>query len=374
MKHINKDIEFATIKSKKYKRLVEDECNVHHFITFRYMIPFRIPVSNGSIFHIENFMFHCIQKTYPFYGLNDGFGVPEIKNTVLEVTNVLKIRKYKKYKNEVKKFDIDEKELTKIFDKQLELLNDFLENIIIYAQYHSLYNVDKSSLLGQPVFKQYTWDGKKFKIDDTNMFIIKLFDKIVGDTLTDLKIKEIDNIMNNFYSIKNHSLKQATIFFRKGERFLFNYDFNSSIVNNQTGFEVFIVLFVKKYYEITKIKNETQIINVLESGFKNIFKDHFLKTLYNISSDLNEEIEEISKYYLEECYNLRNEIVHAGKVYSEKEAKQFKDCVSDFIYIINQKLKKEKNDEFAKWFSSISINKEKRDIHEILEYYKEKNS
>lgn len=133
--------------------------------------------------------------------------------------------------------------------------------------------------------------------------------------------------MNNFYSIKNHPLKQATLFFRKGERFFFNYDFNSSIVNNQTGFEVFIVLFVKKYYEITKIKNETQIINVLVSGFKNIFKDHFLKTLYNISSDQNEEIEEIEKYYLEECYKLRNEIVHAGKVYSEKEAKQFKDCV-----------------------------------------------
>lgn len=363
-----------TIKSNKYKRLIENECDVYHFITFRYMLPFRIPVPNGSIFHINDFMFICIQKTYPFYGLKDGFGVPEIKNTVIEVTNVLKIRKYKKNKNKVKKYEVKEKELTKIFDNQLEILNDFLENIIIYAQYHSLHKVDKSSLLGQPVFKQYIWDGDNLRIDDTNIFIIKLFDKIVGDTLTDLKRKEIDDVMNNFYSIKNHPLKQATLFFRKGERFFFNYDFNSSIVNNQTGFEVFIFLFVKKYYEITKIKNETQIINVLESGFKNIFKDHFLKTLYNISSDLNEEIEEISKYYLEECYNLRNEIVHAGKVYSEKEAQQFKDCVNDFIYIVNQKLKKEKNNQFSKWFSSVSINKEKRDIYEILEYYKEKNS
>lgn len=87
-----------TIKSNKYKRLIENECDVYHFITFRYMLPFRIPVPNGSIFHINDFMFICIQKTYPFYGLKDGFGVPEIKNTVIEVTNVLKIRKYKKTK------------------------------------------------------------------------------------------------------------------------------------------------------------------------------------------------------------------------------------------------------------------------------------
>lgn len=98
MKNINKNPEFTTIKSQKYKRLIEDECNIHHFITFRYMLPFRIPVPNGSIFHINDFMFIYIQKTYPFYGLKDGFGVPEIKNTVIEVTNALKIKNYKKNK------------------------------------------------------------------------------------------------------------------------------------------------------------------------------------------------------------------------------------------------------------------------------------
>ncbi len=366
-----------TIRKRRYKQFKMDDKKKYFYITFRYMLPFKLPLPNMSSFNLEKTMIFCIQRKYPFYGLNEGIGHPDLQRTIVEVTTQYEVKSYNKSHVALKpaKKNIDDKRMTEVFDDQLKILNTFIEMISMKYQYHNIYSINKGLILGIPMCTIFSVYGDELIDNHNSIFLLKVEDKLFGDELHDLKNYEIDELIDNYEVIKMHPLRQMTFYKRKAERFLFNHDYNSAIANCQTSFEVFITFFVKHYYELLTLKDNEKINNIINSGnFKNIYKQHFLVALYDISTDYNDVLKEIFDYYDENCYQMRNDIVHKGVTFNSYDANTFNDVVGNIIYVINEKLKLVKNNKFASFYSRCSINQHERDINQIWEFYKKLNN
>lgn len=62
-----------TLEEQKWRTLLKEN-ELNYFITFRYMLPFRLPVEEKQVVKLKNMLFIPHHKEYEHYALKDGIG------------------------------------------------------------------------------------------------------------------------------------------------------------------------------------------------------------------------------------------------------------------------------------------------------------
>lgn len=351
-----KEMKFNIINNNKYEIYLEENEKVH-LIFYKYMLPFRLPIPNGGTINIKGILYTIYNKEYKHYSLQDGFAKLPIKRSIVEaVVKTNKKEKIKQIKNnkEIKK---QQKTISEIFEKQLRTLNEFIEIIIAKHKPLNIYPVHYGKLIGSIFYQLHKYDGKLTKETPINMLSLLSYSGVDVDDYQTLEGNEIQNLLNGHEQYKNHVTKTAALAGVRGERALHLYDYNSAIVQYNTMFEVIIATFVKTYYEFMSDYTNRKINNIINyTGFKNLIDDHFLKKIKVLKVRDYFEIEKCIKEYLAKEYLYRNKIVHAGKVFSEKEALAVREKVYDLSALLNHNINNANKNEFVDFYNSNNRN------------------
>lgn len=349
-----KEMKFNIINNNKYEIYLEENEKVH-LIFYKYMLPFRLPIPNGGTININGILFAVYNKEYTHYSLQDGFAILPIKRTVIEaVVKINKKEKIKQIKND-KVIKKQQKTISEIFEKQLRTLNEFIEIIIAKHKPLNIYPVHYGKLVGSIFYQLHKYDGKL--TEETPINILSLLSYSGVDDYQTLKVDEIQDLLNGYDSYKKHVSRIATLAGAKGERALHLYDYNSAIVQYNTMFEVIIATFVKTYYKFLTNYTTEKINNIIiNTGFKNVINDHFLKKLKELQVKDYNEIKKCIDKYLAKEYLYRNKIVHEGEVFFEDEALAVREKVFDLSALLNHNINNANKNDFVDFYNKNNRN------------------
>lgn len=368
---LKKEIQFTT-QTEHYLSQIDglDYSNVK-LVTFKYMLPFRIPVENGLYFvTYENNKKTLIKFTHTIE--KDPFrdtlpiAIDEEKRTVVEITRILTNKSFKRI-TEARSGKLSD-ELTIIFDSLHSILNDFIKIVMMKYQYHNIYVISKGDIVSVPVYQVFKNNNGKVKTYDKKFFLISWPSKIVEDEKSNLNYFELSNIFQNWGVYKNHPTQNYTEKVRMGERYFYKEDYNNSIIYYQTGLEIFITNFCHDYYKITQNLKEDAIQQKLKS-YKNTLNHHFIPAIKKLNIHHKVAIENCIELYYTNYYGMRNKIVHNGKSYNQADCQEFTSIVIDLIRLVVDGVKNSPKNDFSRYFSKYNIISDEIDIDEIRDKY-----
>ncbi|WP_259569072.1 hypothetical protein [Clostridium botulinum] len=357
--------EFITLKNEIYKEINELNGN-SKLISFRYLLPYRVPVKNGEriIFKVNTHKSVLITFTHKELDVSKEILMNEKNYTFVECTSIITKKNYKKMKES--REGRKKEAFSKLFDEQIKVLNNFINIIIMKHQYHNIFVLTLRSILTIPTYIIYENNGN---VIQSSIFLINPLSKVENDQKSTLSYSELKNVILNYNLYLSHPSERYALIMRKGERAFFLSEYNDSIVYIQTSFEIFISDFVKKYYEINKLLDSEKIKDILDCGYKNIINDHLLKIIEKLNLEYKEEIINCFSKYKDDYYPMRNKIVHEGKSYKERDAEEFKEIVSNAVRLITYGMHKATNDSFVSYFTTYNILSEELDIESIKDKY-----
>lgn len=361
--------ELQTIRDELFNQLIESE-NGNYFITFRYMLPFRIPFEDETQILLEKFMFLFLQKEYEYHALSDGFGNLPHFHTVLEVTVKLKRDIYRTIEHDLKRNLEFSKILSDMFDEQLAELNKILNIINGKYKYLSVHSVHRGELIGNASFKTYKL--KQGLVEDDSEFGLltnKLPNLIDEEKYQEVEDTDIKFIEENFSTLGTNPYLNITLIARKGEKAYQLYDFNNAIVHYNTVFEVVIIRFITEGNLMLKMKNEEETENLLKAGFQNLARKHFSDVLDELQLSDAKIIKKIIDKYMDTVYKYRNSIVHKAASYSEKEAFEALKLVRDLIYMINDNMCKAESNPFVDYYTKYNQNSSTKKYDSVKQKY-----
>lgn len=366
-------MKFFTIDKEYYKPFSLSAKNTH-YITFRYMLPFRLPLKSSDAFIIENTMFVPLHKQYEHYGLKDGMAKLPLKRTVIEAT----VKISKKTKRNLIKEDKStrenkrSKELSMVFDKQLEKLNEFIEIIIMKHKVLPLSTVHRGEVIGFAFYRMYDYREEKFfSIRETGMLM--LFNNLEvesGDYAT-LTNREVKDITYNYNALKNHPYKGIILTARAGERAFHYFDYNLTIVEFNTMFELLISSIVRDYYLMMNLKTKEKVNNIIsDNGIKHIAKQHLYNILGELSIINRNEVKNLIESYFKKEYLYRNDIVHEGKNFGEDEAYFTMHKVKDLAFLLNHGINNAAPNSFVNHYNRFNRNSFPHKYEEKVKKYR----
>lgn len=348
--------EFYTIETESYKQLMKEEGG-NYFITFRYMLPFRLPTEDETTIVLDKCLFLASQKEYEYYALKDGFGKLPSLHTIIEGTIRLKRQQYRNILRDSDRNMRKQKSLSDAFDEQLAILNTFMEIINMKYQYLSVHNIHMGEVIGPSLFKVYKTDRDSLLEKSSNgLFLIREPSKLEAERYDTLSLGEIEFIKDNFSEFEKHPTRNIALIARKGEKAFDLHDYNNAIVHYNTVFEVVILTFIRDYNIMLNIKTEDETNKLLEAGLKNLVRKHFydaLNALRLIDADI---IKVITEKYMESSYLIRNKIVHDGASYGEIEAGKTVEIIKDLTYMINDNMNKASSNPFVDMYTRYNMN------------------
>lgn len=355
---------FTTFKNEKYKKLNIEEPN-SIFITFKFTLPFRIPVEQDSLisFDKDGVLINFLHKTTK---LSDDVHLNEGRYTVVECTSVLKGKKAKKIISNNREGKI-KKQFSEIFDEQLEILNNVIKIISLKFHYHNIYKLALGHILSIPLYIIYNTERK---IVNSGIFLLEMPNKIYSDQQSTLSNEQMKELTESYYLQLNNPVEEVASNMRKSERSNYLGDYNSSIVNAQTALEVFVTQIVENYYRLKIQKSEEKIKNILACGYSNLIKDHLIPLLEKLDIQSSEGIKNAINLYLEKFYNMRNSIVHRGKEYKREHAENFRLIVTDLINMIVFTISNQSNDNFVGYIKTYFKLNEEFNIDEVANKYR----
>lgn len=269
------NLEFKMLKSEIYKNNVFKDKGKGKLITFKYLLPFRIPIKE-----IENIDFINEENTFMKFihsehNILENDNIKRERQSYIEITSVISHIKFKKVKFEsTSRESKKNKIITEIFNKQLHTLNNFIKIISVKYQYHNIFQLSLGDILSIPYYVIYSIKGE---IQDMSLFLIDMPDKIENDQYSELRQTELLNIKKNYQMLSNHPSNTYVIAMRKGERAIYKADYNLAIIQIQTALEVFITRFLEGYYKLDEKLSDEKLRNILECGYANLIKDHLKK-------------------------------------------------------------------------------------------------
>ncbi|HHM3155007.1 MULTISPECIES: HEPN domain-containing protein [Staphylococcus] len=364
--------EFNMLKKEKYVNECFKRKGNSKLITFKYLLPFKIPINE-----FENIDFINEENTFIIFNhLEDNVlendNIKRDRKTYVEITSIIKHNQFKKLKsNSTSRESKKSNSLTEIFNKQFNCLNNLIKIISVKYQYHNIYQLSLGDILSIPYYVIYTTDGN---IKEMSIFMIDLPGKIEEDQYSSIKKSDLLNIKKNYNVFNNHPSNIYVLAMRKGERSFYKSDYNLAIVQIQTALEVFITNFLERYYKLDENLSDEEIKKKLGCGYANVVNDHLLKTIDNLNLDNFNEIKNCVKKYMKDYYDMRNKIVHTGATYKKEDAIEFKEIVADIIRLITFGMKNKSYSDFSKEFNIYNIINKKIDINEIKNKYKKSYS
>ena len=172
------DAKFNTINERTFKFYNPkfDSNKKYYLITFRYLLPFRIPFANGSSTMIdieEKAVLLQFLQSFENDPIEDRvFVYRPLRRTIIESTVFLNRSDYKRLNNEVNRDSSNSIEISNLFDFQLRVLNNLIESIIIKFNHYNLHSLNKGELSSVPLYKIYTFDNDTYtKIHEGILFL-----------------------------------------------------------------------------------------------------------------------------------------------------------------------------------------------------------
>lgn len=91
---INEDIDFSTVIKGVFHDLMDKEEKSAYFITYRFLLPFRLPVTNGSTVSFKNdYIFYFMNREYEHPAANELAAHYPMRLTFVEATKRIREKK-----------------------------------------------------------------------------------------------------------------------------------------------------------------------------------------------------------------------------------------------------------------------------------------
>lgn len=369
-------IEFNTIKNKTFKTYNPkfDSNKKLYLITFRYLLPFRIPFANGSSTMIdieEKAVLLQFLQSFESDPIEDRvFVYRPLRRTIIESTVFLNRSDYKRLNNEVNRDSSNSIEISNLFDFQLRVLNNLIESIIIKFNHYNLHSLNKGELSSVPLYKIYTFDNDTYtKIHDDILFLEYFKGLEINENET-LDVSKFTHINQYYKDYKIFPNKHSVLLLGDAQRNLDLCDFNSTIINAQTSVETFIKFIVENYYIYDENLSEDKAKNKT-SKFKNSIYDHlFPKIIDGLDLPNGQVFKNCLNNYFDNYYDFRNDIVHNGYNATETEAKEFLTIIFDIYTLMSYGLNKTNvSSKFANYYKSHYFSSSDVPINEIVNKY-----
>ncbi|WP_436860791.1 hypothetical protein [Staphylococcus caeli] len=336
-------------------------------LTFKYMLPFRIPVNNGESFidDRERTLIKFLNTTGKIeYG--NRLPIPfEEKRSIVECTTILDKRSFEKVCQLTVESD---NEISRIFDLQLSIVNHFIRIIMVKFHYHNIFQVAKGDIQSIPLYKPCRIINGEIENFEIKPFFIKWSDKILEDQNRNLSNKELGAIFRYWDAYKNLESMIPSEKMRMGERYFYKEDYNNAIIYYQTSLETFIFNFTYNYYKI-KEKLDSSDAQKKLSSYKNVVYHHFIPKLSELQVDYSENIKICINNYFDNYYDMRNNIIHRGEKYNKISSENFTIIVSDIIKLVTYGMKNAVENEFTQYFNNNYVISSNININEIISKY-----
>lgn len=365
-------MEFYTKNKNIFEVLIDDTAVSNTFITFKYILPFRLPFLNGTEFCLNNIVFVVLQREYEHHFKDTIFSEQPHRHTIIETT--LKLEKYRvnKIKKELKKSGYKRTiELNREFNLQLDELNAFVNTIITKNKKINLYEISNWDIISMPIFSIFTYHNAKIEdIIIKEIFILNRnnsLHEMNSETLTDYEVREI---VDAHEQLKGSPYINVILWVRKAQRAYNLGHFSDSIVLFNTMFEVFVVTIISRYYILLDLKSLEKIHNITnKENLKNLLKQH----LYDILRDLNikdyDLIHTLIENYLKKGYKYRNNIVHSGEKYGQDVALEVYEFINNITILISHNLKQNDSNKFTKEYCKWNGIKNPADYQKVIDKF-----
>lgn len=332
-----------TIDKKHYEILKTEFPYRNNYITFRYMIPFRLPFYGAFHIELDGVVFTFLHRQYQHYGKNDfKFDSELIKHTVVEATfSLTDTKSLNIYEEMRKRPNASDSVTSELFDKQFNILNDYCEILLVMYSLYNIEHLNFNDIVGVPSYTLYKINDENFELKLIGEFKIKnqkTFNEIENKKLT---YTEVDTSINNYHTFKENPYYMFAVYGRKGEKAWLEEDFNQSIIFFQTSMEILVQQFIVDCYTKMNWKPINTIKNLqLKKEFTKHVEHHFIKLFERLKLPNRKLLKKLVMDYKNSCFQYRNDIVHEGIHYGRYESRKTKVLVSDItnllLYDINQ--------------------------------------
>lgn len=370
------DAKFNTINERTFKIYNPkfDSNKKYYLITFRYLLPFRIPFTNGNTTMIDieekAVLLQFLQSSKNDPIEDRVFISSPLKRTIIESTIFLNRTDYKRLKREVKRNSLNTPEISNLFDFQLMVLNNLIESIVVKFNHYNLYSLNKGELASIPLYKIYTFHNDILTVIDHHFLFLDYFNGLEMNDNRTLDNNKFLHINQYYKDYKNFPNKHSVLLLGNAQRNLDLCDYNSTIINAQTSIETFIKFIVENYYIYDENLSEDKAKNKT-SKFKNSIYDHlFPKIIDGLDLPNGQVFKNCLNNYFVNYYNFRNDIVHNGYNATETEAKNFLTIIFDIYTLMSYGLNKTNvSSKFANYYKSHYFSSSDVPINEIVNKY-----
>lgn len=343
------------------------------FMTYKFMIPFNLPIPNNKTFILGDKLYHYKEVKYDHYARDDSYEMSELLHSYIEVTKILKSKEKKQM---VDKFNTlrngkQRQILTKIFDEYLHELNMLIKAIQIKYQQLNLHKIELKDIIGIPIYIVYSMKDEKFTKHRDGSLHVQGNSRIDVQKYEILLDEDIDFIFKNYKEINETPFAHMAYIARMGERSYDLQDYNSTIVHYNTVFETYITDFVINYYKLNTEKTESYVHNLRnKTGLSNLIDDHFLKKIHDLKFNHCNTIEKIIAIYMRTSYIQRNKVVHEGMSYGKNEAFKILDLILDLTTLIAYEMMDAEENDFISMYRKYSVIQTGPSLESILKKYK----
>lgn len=369
----NKSSDFNTVDNKEFLRLGANEQETMYLMTYRFLLPFRLPITNGSTFSYKSkYLFKFIHKHYKHPAAEDLAMSHPLKLTFVEATIKIKRNEYKKYPRGEKKRTDKDKIISEKFDVLLEVFNKIIVGLSMRSKNDSIYPVKPMDFLGELAMIIYTYSNKKTEELERNIVNTAFKKKrelenrqiIDFDNYVSAINTLIDNESGNYYEVHKK--------FRESDRLFFSERYNESIVAYNTAFEMFITNIVLRYEELIKLADESKLYNLSnKTAFGNIVKNNFNPIIQDSLATNNKKlIVEMIKEFRDTCSQYRHSIVHRGESFGLKEAEEVKGFLHDIVLIIIDDIHRVESNNFIDEFKIQYVVTKPNVVDKTIDKYK----
>lgn len=175
----------------------------------------------------------------------------------------------------------------------------------------------------------------------SNFHILSIYNPDKPDKFNPItEVNEYDYFLRALEEMDTNRATDAFYFINLAKENEFEKDYNSAVINMQTGTEIFLFFILKLFIEEKVYKKR---LDIKKLSFKNLL-EHHLSKIFNCEKyvfDINNLESDIGRYF-KALYDLRNSLVHDGKIITYTEYSHAKESL-DFLI---QNLSKEINNRY----------------------------
>lgn len=370
---INESAEFYSFIRGIFKDLMNENEKSGYFITYRFLLPFRLPVTNlSTIAYKQDYIFYFINREYEHPAAEELAAHYPMRLTFVEATVRLKRKEFKQYPSGEKKRTKKDRFISEKYQDLKDILNKMIIGLSIVSKNNNIYPVSTNDLIGELAMAIYRYSNNKpLEIERHIVRTPFRSDKEEQDKQILSEVDYNEAVKKVVEEDKGNYIKIYAKL-RESERLFFSEQHNDCIVSRNTAFEMFTTNIVLRYEKLIKKAGEKRLFNLSnKTPFANIIDPH-LKNIIEHELKLEEAtlIYALIEKFTKTCSQYRHSIVHRGEEFTIIESSESMELLDEIILLIVDNVSKIKDNAFAEEFKINHVVTKPHVLREILEKYK----